>query len=404
MIAGCLVAIGALASILARLLHQSGTPGGWPSCAILGGLIAGVLLGATTFGRVAPHVYIRVFEGGAAEQAEVDEMVRRHTVELVALQRIDATPIAIDEQRTAQARELAPLLEALDAARSEQRGRWVVLWGLLAASWLLFGAVGAARLSRGQDPIAPGVISGISGALFAAAPAFLLIRWTTHVPVETAVVFAGAIGAGGAHFDARTRCSGWGGRRRGVDLAALAALLIATVVIAGVVRTTPALNLAFVSLLITALRFLSWQSRMMRRRLRIAATGVMLPMVVAGVVAHIDLLVEITSRDFWIAFLIAAILCADARWVGGWIGWRAVGRDRQWQNAWMRSAAALTAGVSGIQIVIAGGAMISDVMSSALAAGVILSAPMIELAVAMRQRLSRSLDAGLAASGRTDAK
>ena len=71
---GVIVILTALipgAVVFAWLLRRARLIGGPSTAAILGGAIAGVLLGATVLGKVAPDLYSTIYIGGARTTAEM---------------------------------------------------------------------------------------------------------------------------------------------------------------------------------------------------------------------------------------------------------------------------------------------------------------------------------------------
>lgn len=418
-------AVVLIAGAATRLLRSAGAPGGPASAAILAGILVGTLAGATTMGRLTPGVIERALLGGAGERAELAELETRHALEIATLREIDVTEIAIEEHIAAYERVSAPMRDALEAAERRHAERVGVALATLAGVWLTLGALGSvrgerkhkslrnkpappwdgrpARLQTQQQsdgrparlrPLLQGPTVGLAAAAIPAGVVFLLTRWTTTVTVVEAAAFAASLAVGSMVFDIPGGAGDRRRRDRSIDLAARSALVIPACALAAIVPSAPTLLLAlFAALAALTPRRLS-ASRAVRRACRSVALGVMLPGFVALAAATIDFITIATLARFWVAFVIALLLAADARWLGGWLGWNAAGDSYERSAAWSRSSATLAGGVGGAQVALAAVAHASGALTPPLLAAAIFAAPTIELARPLRRRLARALDAG----------
>lgn len=394
MIGGGVAALGVAANVVAMWLRSARLPGGAPAAALVGGALAGVLLGATVAGRVAPGLFYEVFFGDGAAAAEIDEQLAEHRAEIAALRELDVTPVAIDERRAEHAAELAPLIEKLNAAEAEHRGHWTLVAVVIAGAWLICGAAGAGGRLRRREPLVSAFPAIIGFLVCAGGPAFLLLRWTTDASLAAAAYFACAIAIGGAHRSGHALRAVPVRGRREVTIAAAATLVIPILVAAVIAPAQAIVGVASAAIVAAMVALIVANRRTTMRRYVRAAARAALPCLVAILVARLDFIAIIAVGQFWFALIIAAIFCSDGRWLGGWLGWRAVAHDRETTRPWSRSSAMLGAGVGGMQITLAGiGAMVGA-LPPTLAAAAALAALFLEMSAPIRQRFAHALDQG----------
>jgi len=385
-----------LAVAAAWWLRAAGAPGGRPAAGLLGGVAAGLVLGATLLGRLAPTLYEKIYPGGAEQAHQLDLMKSQQVGEIALLQKIGATEVAIDEQRQTHERELEPIQAAYDSAIAAQTRRWTIVAATLACAWFLLSSVGSSKRSRRREgSIAAPIASGVGSALLAGVPTFLLTHRLLGADIASSVALACALGAGGILTETRTRWSGQAGRAPSVDLAGAVALTAALVALIAVDRHSATIAVVIAGTVAIVLRLKVRLNCHARRIARGAAMGVLLPAMTALALAQIDVIALASSRPFWIALLIAAFLASDGRWLGGWLGWWSCGRGSQWRQAWTRSAAALAAGAGGSQVAIALVALssVGAATSNLLGAGV-FAALLLELLFPIRRRVALMLDSG----------
>ncbi|MHC5113264.1 MAG: hypothetical protein ACYTGP_02400 [Planctomycetota bacterium] len=178
--------------LVALLLRWARCPG-W---AVLGGVLAGLLLGPGILGRVAPTAFEDAFIGGVEEREARDATIRRHESDLLA-----ARHAGVGET------EIAAMIEArrperLAAERAWEEETWRFQrpfrsYAALAAAIVLLGA-GRSRLretGRLGGPVAPLSIGGWSAALPGAVAVLACVKWFGHDTTE-AVLAAAAVGIG----------------------------------------------------------------------------------------------------------------------------------------------------------------------------------------------------------------
>jgi hypothetical protein len=168
------LAVAAIAVLLGELLRRGGLPGS----AILGGVLAGVLLGPGVLGRAAPETFER-FVAGATPQREALATHLRHfeATEAALESSPDLSPAAQAEARA----DLAAPLAALQAAVDEAAWRHAApLRGALLALALLLLLVGwSTPIGGGASPTrrwADALLLGAWAAIVPAGLAMLLLR------------------------------------------------------------------------------------------------------------------------------------------------------------------------------------------------------------------------------------
>lgn len=394
LIIGAALVLAGAAGVGARWLRAARLPGGPASAGVVAGLIVGVILGATVLGRVAPEVYRRAFLGATAERAALRDLQSRHALETAALRKIGVSAAALAEQREAHAEEAAPVRAALASAASRRARRWAMLLAGLAGGWLALGALGSCRPSRRAEPARGALVAALGSTLFSGGPAFLFVRWFTDAGVTTAAAFACSVAVGAVVFGAPVRVGGRAGRPRDMDRAAALALALPASTLAVIIPTPATITLAAGALGAGIILLRVRAPRRLRRIARGVASGTLLPGAVAVAAAHADFIAMAPVGAFWVALVIAGVLSADGRWLGGWAGWNAAGNPEQRRTAWARSAVMLTAGVGAAQIALAGVADLVGVAPAPIYAAVLLAAPMVALSAPLRARLARALDTG----------
>jgi hypothetical protein len=157
----------------ALLLRWARCPG-WP---VVGGAIAGVLLGPTILGRVAPEVFERLFAGGAEERVVLDATLRRQTADLLAAKVAGADDAAIADLRIAHGTEIAPLAQSwTDGQWHDQRPLRNYSAVMTALALLAAGRLRVPRGAARSNPVAAASI-GLWSALLPGALGVATAAW-----------------------------------------------------------------------------------------------------------------------------------------------------------------------------------------------------------------------------------
>lgn len=308
--------------VVAAILRWARAPG-W---SVVGGVIAGILLGPTIFGRVAPERYEALFIGGVEERAALVDLSRRHGATLAAAhsQLEPAALRAIEEQ---QRLERAPFEETLEAVR------WTFQRPLrsYASVMVTLALLGAGLL---REPHGGGQRTGIFAAssigIWAAAlPAGLAcaaLVWGWHYSVPLAAVAASAVAIGPWLMKPSDRQAADDAEVNGARRVELAGRISSLAALAG---------LAFALLAAGQYAALAWSAPLLALPigwlLRSSGTGgatpttritrgvlswFVIPCLAACATLKVDL-IEDVRFGVTVLFL---LLSADGRWLGALIG------------------------------------------------------------------------------------
>jgi hypothetical protein len=190
-----LVAIALLVLVPAAwsaLLRWARCPG-WP---VVGGAVAGIILGPAIFGRVMPDRYEALLVGGAEQRQAIGQLER-----LQEADRLAAEHAGLDSaQMSALADRHAPALD--EAQRRYRQARWAYqrplrLFVCAVVAAMLLGAA-ACGVPRAREEQA--VVGALSvGAWSAALPgglAFFFLRWLWDAGASEAALAAAAVAIG----------------------------------------------------------------------------------------------------------------------------------------------------------------------------------------------------------------
>ncbi len=197
-----------VAAVLGVLLRRSGLPGGRPASAIVGGTIAGVLLGPMVLGAAAPGLHTSMTVGGLQELRELEtrrtEMIAERDRELAVLRETDVSAVALDEHKADFAElldaELRPFRQSLDEARKAHREAvGAIVAGL--AAWVFALAAVAGRSPRQKlrvDDRRALAVAGVVAVVVTAGLVAVLAQRMFTLPRNDAIVVGAAAGAGSA--------------------------------------------------------------------------------------------------------------------------------------------------------------------------------------------------------------
>ena len=176
----------------AALLRWARCPG-W---AVVGGAVAGIVLGPSIFGRVLPAQFEAMYVGGVAQRAELEHLVRRQQAEAIATERSRPQP-----------EQLAQLAEDQKLARRELEVAWEeTTWTdqrplrVFTVCVVLFTLLGAGAIASRHKDESLSVIASMSiGVWSAGLPgglAFAAVYWLWQGTVVQAALVAAAMAIG----------------------------------------------------------------------------------------------------------------------------------------------------------------------------------------------------------------
>lgn len=189
-LAWCLLLV--LPILCALLLRRARCPG-W---AVVGGAVAGILMGPAIFGRIAPEAFEKAFIGGFEQRQALDSVRRRQGADMLAAQTAGLDEEAMMEMDRRHRAERAPVEEKRDEARWEhQQPMRIGVSVVVALALLGAGRLGVREGDRRQGLMAPLSI-GAWSSLFPGALAYFAMTWLWRHPPGPSLLAAAAVAIG----------------------------------------------------------------------------------------------------------------------------------------------------------------------------------------------------------------
>jgi hypothetical protein len=187
-----LALLAALATGAVCLLRWARCPG-W---SLLGGVLAGAVLGPTIMGRVLPVQYEHLFVGGAAERQALRSVCRDQDAAMLAAEAAGATPHDIRVLQERQARQR----EAPEAALAQSRQTHLIAPRTAAVVIVVLVLLGSAVSTVRAPTVKAGIAAPLSiGAWAAALPAtivYFALTGLASVPSMPALLAASSVAIG----------------------------------------------------------------------------------------------------------------------------------------------------------------------------------------------------------------
>jgi len=387
------VLAAAAAGAMAWTLRRAGVAGGPRSAAILGGILAGVLLGPMVLGRAAPEAARLLYTGAPIEHRTLAEQQAEHDRQIAALRASGVTPDAIDELSSRHEAVIRPLRQTLERAVAAHDARLNLVVAAVAGLLLLGAAPLAlpASTTHWRRLLMSLTHSGVR-ALFAGFAAFIA---AAGPPAIVASLFGAGLTSAvavGTIFAAPAVAATLPGASLLICTGGLLAAFTAIGVVAwslelGIVMTGVALGLML------ALGADGIPRRLLRSVCTLQVVGVMLPALAALIVVRINPAELLTTRNAWVAIIVAVLWSADGRWFAGWLACRGVGPDRCTEpGPWARSARMVDAGASVIQLVAVQLAFAAAVVGPEMLLAAAVGAVAIELTRPLRDLLAARMN------------
>jgi hypothetical protein len=299
-----------------------------PGWAVVGGAVAGILLGPTILGRAAPAALEKLFVGGVEEREARDAVLRRYEIERLAMVETARAEPAFADLDARRIADLAGADAAWKAATwTAQRPLRSFSTAFVALALLGAGLLRVERGERRVDPITASSI-GLWSALLPGALAATALVWIWRCPPAQAVLAGAAVAIGPWALTRDDRAAADEAEVGGARLIQTAGRLASLVAVGGVAA-------ALASEL--GPRGLVWAAPMLA-----LPAGWMLPaakraglvralleiLVVPSIAACVALRVELHAHlTFW-PVVVFALLSGDGRWLGAFVGAILHGRRR----------------------------------------------------------------------------
>ena len=191
-VAVAIILLVAVPIVAAALLRWARCPG-W---AVLGGAVAGIVLGPSICGRALPIQFEILYVGGVEQQAKLEHFVRRQQADAIAAEHAGAGPEQLAELAEQQNRARGDLDIAWDKAKwADQRPLRAFTVAVVVLTLL-----GAGTLSGRHDGQPRSLVASMSvGAWSAGLPgglAFAAMYWPWHRPLSEAALVGAAVAIG----------------------------------------------------------------------------------------------------------------------------------------------------------------------------------------------------------------
>ncbi len=371
--------------------------------AVVAGLLAGLMIGPTIFGRVMPERFESIYHGGV-KQREALEYVRflSAAASQSLRQQGDETMRAVQEQSS---RELMEKQQAWDEARWRHQSPLRVSSMLLAAIALFFGAVCPTSQGDARQRWITSASIGIwSFALPAAAGYVCAMRWW-GTSIEEAAMLAAAVGIGPWMLSAIEREAADGAELGGARvmqtagrIASSMALMVAGWAawsaggVGSVVFMLPLMAMPVGWIIAQRLQVVAPSHETAEDRTVIQRAGrwVIEP-TIATLTAILCLSIDLHTQLSWtiLAMIVAlALIADDGRWLGALLGALMLG-GRQLLRTSRLVMPAMAAGTTQLSIAVLAiqAALLPERFALPLLAGVLL----IELTAHTRRRMTRQI-------------
>lgn len=372
----------------AALLRRARMPG-W---AVIGGVMAGVLLGPTIFGRVMPDTFEHLFVGGIEERHSRQSLERRHAADDKAASAAGLSRAALADMVQRHDLESAEALQHWEHAKwSHQRPLRNFTYVFVAATLFCAGLFAVPRPKLPPPTARATFISALSVGVWAAGlpavAAFVAMRYLFEREPAESLMTAAAVAIGpwvmtASDREAASRAEIGGGVmiQTAGRVASLAAIALAAAALwmyrdgTGLASAIPLLGLSAGWLIRPA----NW------RKMRAITESWMVPTLAASIAVKIDLY---EHASLWpIAVLV--LLSGDGRWIGAVLGTMIPGGRRALRT--MRLVLGLmAAGPTQLAVTALGlhVGLISESIALALLAGAVLIEATVNTRRSMAQRL-----------------
>jgi hypothetical protein len=363
---GCVVLVALAGSVSALLRHANAV-----GAAVAGGLVAGLLLGPTLLGRVAPDLYETVWVGGAAERRAMDDLVSRQGADMAVARFAELDETARAELAAAHERELAPKRAALEAARRDHRRPLRAFALALVGTTLLLG--GGLAVPRADRRGGAGLVLSMGGwaAALPGAVVFVVLRELLDVELPAALVASGAVAMGPfvlREIDRRAADDAEvGGARLCQVVGRFSSLVGGGLAAWGLWLVGGPATWAALTLVALALGW--WAPARPDEALRRFLDAFLLPALAACVTLQTDLFVH---ASLW-PLLLVLLVSGDGRWAGATLGAVLAG-GRRWLPTMRLAMASMACGPTQLAVAAVGvyTGVLSPPLTLALAAGALL--------------------------------
>ncbi len=384
------ILLTAFAAVFFTLLLRSA---GLTRASIIGGILAGGLVGATVLGRVAPDVYERYFVGGVAEHRALEQLHSEHGAALRAMSEMNVSEAAVEELQTRQRTEMQAATQQRDAAEAAHQQARLLLSAIIALSIIVAAAPRSRRPASAPECLFAAlwmivVTCGFVGLAvvfaFQGSRAQAIALGLTFAAAGTNVILPLRPGEESSHPTVLLPLEI---RNRLTDIAFVIWFLCFVAIITGVLSAaqsgsaqtshlTPTLLIAIVG---------GVGLKLLPLRARHALRMIVLPSILTALLlVNTDLMTPMLIGPLVLAVLVGG----DARWFGlasglRWQGW-------SWRNAWLGTMPLVDA--APMQVAMASAFFLAGWLNEPLLACAVFGAAVCDVTQPLRPRLLTMLN------------
>lgn len=307
---GCAACINLLRP---RLTSVSAT--GW---GLLAGVIAGLLLGPTLFGRLAPETYERWYLGAVPEREEREQIARRHEADLAAATYAQSDPSQLNHLRDQLEREMAASTQRWRAAQWRHQGPLRALTLFVIAGVLLHGASHSIRTGEPRQGWLSPLTVGVWSAALPGGVAYAAMTGLWGYSQDESAVAAAALAIGPwmlTPLDREAADQAELGGARMLQAAGRVATVLAILAATWGLWSARGIEGALMALMLLTLP-IGWLLGRPLRGLAAVNGFVLAPVLGALVAVKIEVIEDFA---FWPLVLIL-LISDDARWMGAFCG------------------------------------------------------------------------------------
>ncbi|MCH8822502.1 MAG: hypothetical protein IH984_03240 [Planctomycetes bacterium] len=357
-----------------------------PGWAVVGGAVAGILLGPSIFGRVLPDQYEKLFVGGITQRAELDQLRSRQGADVLAAKEAGALGQRLVEIDSKQIAERADLESLWEKAKYNDQSVLRYFTFIIVALTL----IGAGTVARENEKPKPNIVTSMSVGVWAAGLpggfAFAISYFLWSAPFEQSLLMAAAVAIGPWSLTVIDREAANQAELGGAAMmqsAGRIATILAIMAVAWALYSKYSSQALMMTAPILA-TVIPWISPQLSQFIRGAANQLLVPVLCACVGMKIDIYADFS---FW-PIIVLLIIGGDVRWLGAYFGAMVLG-GRSSLRTMRLVLGSMACGPT--QLAVTAIAIHTWSMPSKYAFALLLSAILIEVTVGARRSMAKRL-------------
>jgi len=362
-----------------------------PAAGMAGGIVAGLLLGPTVLGRLAPDWYEQAIVGGRTERMEWVRIAREHGANELARGHFNADGEAAQRDRQAELEhEVVAKHEWILAKDRHARQAHAAAAALAVLLLITAGAGRAARatlpLPIRQDWYSPLSI-GLWSAVFPGGLAFIFLT-LMEAPATSALAVAASVAVGPVSLAAADHAAANSAEPGGAAVmrrAALVAIVLATAALAWSISNHAPAGASWLAAAPVA-AIIGWAlPRFTSRPLVMLIDRVLVPAVAGAIACRVELFAHLS---LW-PMLVLPLVSGDGRWIGAFLGAVLCGARKSLRSMRLVLGAM---GASRAQLAFACIALSAAAIDEGIAFALLIGAALMDSTTSVRSRIARDLE------------